>query len=48
MCTVEGSKVKITLFECYCCGALCPATLVVDNSNGGGGGAPPRSQEMVR
>lgn len=48
MCTVEGSKIKITLFECYCCGALCPATLQFDASNSGGGGAPPSNQEMVR
>ena len=48
MVTCEGTKIKITLFECYCCGALCPATIQWDANNSGGGGAPPSNQEMAR
>lgn len=48
MCTVEGSVVKITLFECYCCGALVPANLRLDLNNASGAGGAPPTQEMER
>ena len=47
MCTFENNKLKITLFDCYCCGCLVPCTLVYDTRQGGGG-APPTATEMTR
>ena len=46
MCKSEGGKIKITLFECYCCGCTCPCNLE-GGGEGGGGGAPP-NREMPR
>lgn len=48
MCKCENKKLEITLFECYCCGCLCPCNLTFDgNNSGGGGGAPPQGHEMA-
>ena len=48
MCAVEGNKVKITLFMCYCCGAVVPAVVTLDQNQNGGGGGAPTAQEMTR
>jgi len=46
MCSCENNKLKITLFECYCLGCLCPCNLVFDFNNSGG--APTKSEEIAR
>jgi len=47
MCSCENNKLKITLFECYCLGCLCPCNIVFDG-NSGGGGTPTKSEEIAR
>lgn len=47
MCTCEDGKIKITLFECYCYGIICPC-IVEYTKNNGGGGAAPSGEEMER
>ena len=47
MVNCEGGKIKITLFECYVCGCVCPFVLQSDQKQGGGGG-PPVATEMER
>ena len=47
MCKYEGGKIKITLFECYCYGIMCPCNVELSGNNGGGGAAP-SGEEMER
>ena len=46
MCSCEGSKIKITLCNCYCCGCSHPINIEFDSKNSGG--APPASDTMER
>ena len=46
MCHMEGSKLKFTLFECYCAGCVCPCTFTIDTSNSGG--QPAKSSDVSR
>ena len=48
MCKMEGGKVKITLFECYCCGCTCPCNLESGGSGGADGTGAPPNREMPR
>ena len=41
MCEPHGQGVRITLFDCYCCGCLCPCFIDLQAN---GGGAPPTSE----
>jgi len=46
-CDWDGRRLRITLCETYCCGAIVPITIRLENQNGGGG-APPSGQAMER
>ena len=47
MVNCENQKLKITLFECYCMGCMCPCNIEFDGKNNGGG-APPASDSEVQ
>jgi len=48
MITFEDKKIKITLFEYYCLGAVVPCVIHLDTSNNGGGGGGPETQQITR
>ena len=48
MVTCEGKRLKITLFEYYCLGCVCPCNIILEQNEGGGGGGAPDTQKMDR
>jgi len=45
MCKYEDKKIKITLYEWFCLGCVCPCNLNIPLEGGGG---PPNSEAMAR
>jgi len=48
MCKYENRKIKITLFETYCCGCVCPCNIEFDTDSHNHGGAAPSADEASR